>query len=145
MIELISEMYKGSISLQKPLNIEDISNYDIPEELLNLLKQSNGIKETMVNPVTGMLEEISWIIYSYEGIIEWTNFYRDTYSIEGIVFSDDDADDVYYIKPNGKIYSYNTICGEDVYVADSLQSFFTLSYRETSFSELCTHEKQIFR
>ena len=127
MIELISEMCKGNISLQKPLNIGDISNCDIPEELLNLLKQSNGIKETVVNPATGMLEEISWIIYSYEEIIEWTNFYRDTYSIEGIVFSDNGADEVYYIKPDGKIYSLDEICGEETCVADSLQSFFTLS------------------
>ena len=127
MIELISEMYKGNISLQKPLNIGDISNCDIPEELLNLLKQSNGIKETVVNPATGMLEEISWIIYSYEEIIEWTNFYRATYSIEGIVFSDNGADEVYYIKPNGKIYSFDAICEEEACVADSLQSFFALS------------------
>lgn len=127
MIELISKMYKGSISLQKPLNIGDISNYDIPEELLNLLRQSNGIKETMVYPDTGRSEEISWIIYSYEEIIKWTNFYKDTYSIEGIVFSDNGADEVYYVKPNGKIYSYDAICGEEAYVADSLQSFFTLS------------------
>ena len=127
MIELISEMYKGNISLQKPLNIGDISNYDIPEELLNLLKQSNGIKETMVNPDTGRSEEISWIIYSYEEIIKWTNFYKDTYSIEGIVFSDNGADEVYYVKSNGKIYSYDAISEEETYVADSLQSFFTLS------------------
>ena len=53
-IDLISEMCKGNISLQKPLNIGDISNCDIPEELLNLLKQSNGIKETMINPNTGI-------------------------------------------------------------------------------------------
>ena len=127
MTKLISEMYKGNISLCKPLDIEDISNYDIPEELLNLLKQSNGIKETMVNPDTGIPEEISWIIYSYEEIIEWINFYRDTYSIEGIVFSDNGADEVYYIKPDGKIYSYDVICEEENYVADSLQSFFALS------------------
>ena len=127
MTKLISEMYKGNISLCKPLDIEDISNHDIPEELLNLLKQSNGIKETMVNPDTGIPEEISWIIYSYEEIIEWTNFYRDTYSIEGTVFSDNGADEVYYIKPDGKIYSYDAICEEENYVADSLQSFFALS------------------
>ena len=126
-IELISEMYKGSISLRKPLNIGDISNCYIPEELLNLLKQSNGITETMVNPETGRLEEISWIIYSYDEIIKWTNFYKDTYSIEGIVFSDNGADEFYYIKPNGKIYSHDAICEEETYVADSLQSFFTLS------------------
>lgn len=127
MIELISEMYKGSISLQKPLDIGDISNYDIPEELINLLKQSNGIKETMDNPDTGRSEEIFWIIYSYEEIIKWTNFYKDTYLIEGIVFSDNGADGVYYVKPNGKIYLYDAICEEETYVADSLQSFFILS------------------
>ena len=113
--------------MQKPLNIEEISNCDIPEELLNLLKQSNGIKETMVNPDTGIPEDISWIIYSYEEIIEWRNFYKDTYSIEGIVFSDNGADEFYYIKPNGKIYSHDAISEEEAYVADSLQSFFTLS------------------
>lgn len=91
------------------------------------MKQTNGIKETMINPNTGMQEEISWIIYSYEEIIKWTNFYRDTYSIEGIVFSDNGADEAYYMKSNGKIYSYDAVCEEETYVADSLQSFFTLS------------------
>lgn len=127
MIELISKVYEGNISLCEPLNIGDISNCDIPEELLNLLKQTNGIKETMINPETGMPMEISWIIYSYDEIIEWTNFYRDTCSIEGTVFSDDGADTVYYMNANGKIYSYDTICQEKTYVADSLRSFFTLS------------------
>lgn len=127
MIELISKMYEGNISLCEPLNIGEISNHDIPEELLNLLKQTNGIKETMINPETGMLMEISWIIYSYEEIIVSTSFYRDTYSIEGTVFSDDGADTVYYINTNGKIYSYDAIGQEETYVADSLLSFFTLS------------------
>lgn len=127
MIELISKMYEGNISLCEPLNIGEISNHDIPEELLNLLKQTNGIKETMINPETGMLMEISWIIYSYEEIIVSTSFYRETYSIEGTVFSDDGADTVYYINTNGKIYSYDVIGQEETYVADSLLSFFTLS------------------
>lgn len=127
MIELISKMYEGNISLCEPLYIGEISDCDIPEELLNILKQTNGIKETMINPNTGMSEEISWIIYSYEEIIKWTNFYRDTYSIEGIVFSDDGADTVYYMNTNGKIYSYDAVCEEEIYVADSLQSFFMLS------------------
>lgn len=127
MIELISKMYEGNISLCEPLNIGAISDHDIPEELLNLLKQTNGIKETMINPETGMLMEISWIIYSYEEIIVSTSFYRDTYSIEGTVFSDDGADTVYYINTNGKIYSYDVIGQEETYVADSLLSFFTLS------------------
>ena len=77
----------------------------------------------MVYPDTGRSEEISWIIYSYEEIIKWTNFYKDTYSIEGIVFSDNGADEVYYVKPNGKIYSCDAICGKETYVADSLQAF----------------------
>lgn len=127
MIELISKMYEGNISLCEPLNIGEISNHDIPEELLNLLKQTNGIKETMINPETGMLMEISWIIYSYEEIIVSTSFYRDTYSIEGTVFSDDGADAVYYMNTNGKIYSYDAMGQEETYVADSLLSFFTLS------------------
>ena len=127
MIELISKMYEGNISLCEPLNIGEICNYDIPEELLNLLKQTNGIKEAMINPETGLPMEISWIIYSYDEIIEWTNFYRDTCSIEGTVFSDNGADTVYYMNTDGKIYSYEAICQEKTCVADSLRSFFTLS------------------
>lgn len=125
MIELISKMYKGNISLCKPLNIRDIPDCHIPEELLSLLKQTDGIKEIMINPSTGMSEEISWIIYSFEMIIERTNFYREAYSIEGVVFSDDGADAVYSIKSNGKIYSYDAICRKETCIADSLQSFFT--------------------
>lgn len=43
-IELISKMYEGNISLYEPLNIGEISNHDIPEELLNLLNRPMALK-----------------------------------------------------------------------------------------------------
>lgn len=125
-METISKMYEGNISLCEPLNSGEILNSHLPEELLNILKQANGIKETWMNPYTGMAEEISWIIYSFEMMVEWTDFYRDTYSIEGTVFSDNGADEVYYIKSDGKVYSYDCVCLKEAYIADSLQTFFSI-------------------
>ncbi len=49
-IDDIRALYNGMIKLQDPVVCDDC---DLPEELKSLLKQSNGIQETMIHPKTG--------------------------------------------------------------------------------------------
>ena len=120
-IDQIYDSYKGNISLYAPYT--DKQNKNIPEELYSILSISNSILETMHLPATGETIEISWIVYSHEMMIEWTDFYATNYNIEGVVFSDDD-DNVYIIKPDNTITCYNTIENIETKIADSLFDFF---------------------
>ena len=49
-INLINEKYEGNIKLQYPLDCGDDT---LPEVLTEILRQSNGINETKINPKTG--------------------------------------------------------------------------------------------
>ena len=125
MIKLISDKYNGNIILSQPLSkevAEQAKSY-LPAELLRILEQSNGIEESMVLPDTGKLEPISWIVYSYEMILEESRYFRETYLLEGVVFSDDGAGNPYYMKENGKIYYFEAIDEEEALVAESLEVF----------------------
>ena len=125
MITLISDKYNGNIILSQPLSkevAEQAKSY-LPAELLRILEQSNGIEESMVLPDTGKLEPISWIVYSYEMILEESRYFQETYLIEGVVFSDDGAGNPYYMKENGKVYCFEAIDDEEILVAESLEVF----------------------
>lgn len=125
MIKLISDKYNGNIILSQPLSkevAEQAKSY-LPAELLRILEQSNGIEESMVLPDTGKLEPISWIVYSYEMILEESRYFQETYLLEGVVFSDDGAGNPYYMKENGKIYYFEAIDEEEALVAESLEVF----------------------
>ena len=125
MITLISDKYNGNIILSQPLSKEVAEQAEryLPAELLRILKQSNGIEESMVLPDTGKLEPISWIVYSYEMILEESRYFRETYLLEGVVFSDDGAGNPYYMKENGKVYCFEAIDDEEILVAESLEVF----------------------
>ena len=125
MIKLISDKYNGNIILSQPLSkevAEQAKSY-LPAELLRILEQSNGIEESMVLPDTGKLEPISWIVYSYEMILEESRYFQETYLLEGVVFSDDGAGNPYYMKENGKVYYFEAIDAEETLVAESLEVF----------------------
>ncbi|MBQ9142199.1 MAG: SMI1/KNR4 family protein [Lachnospiraceae bacterium] len=126
MITLISKKYDGNIILNKGLDVEtaELARNHLPAELLHILEQSNGIEEGMVLPDTGKLEPVSWIIYSYEMIVEENEFFQNIYSVEGIVFSDDGAGNPYYIKDDGRIYCFEACDDEEILAADSLEEFF---------------------
>jgi len=125
MITLISDKYNGNIILSQPLSKEVAEQAEryLPAELLRILKQSNGIEESMVLPDTGKPEPIAWIVYSYEMILEESRYFRETYLLEGVVFSDDGAGNPYYMKENGKVYCFEAIDDEEILVAESLEVF----------------------
>ncbi len=72
--------------------------------------------------------ETGWIIYSHEMILEWTDFYTANYDIKGIVFSDDGADCVYCIKPDGTITCFSSMDNEEIQIADTLWNFFSFVF-----------------
>ena len=121
-LDLIKESYGDNIELQTPL---DIIDSNLPDSLVELLQISNGIMETMTHPKTGEKMEIGWIVYSYDEIISSTGFYKEEYSLPGIVFSDDGAGNPFYIS-EGKVYEFDPIDNESIIRADSLEDFFKL-------------------
>lgn len=121
MLAMITEKYGGSIKTFAPLEVNP-DRSDVPAVLLEILRRSNGIMETMRNPLTGTYENIGWIVYPLSEIIKWTGFYHEEYGIKGTVFSDDGAGNPYYLKKNGKVYLLDS--GEETLVSDSLYEFF---------------------
>lgn len=63
-IKKIRKLYQGNILLQPPYLGENTEG--IPEELLSILRISNGIKETMTHPQSGELIVVQWLLYPYE-------------------------------------------------------------------------------
>ena len=121
-IDVIKGFYDGMIKLQEPA---DCNNFDLPEELKKLLIQTNGIQEIMIHPQTGEEIVIGWIVYSLDEINRETQFYREEYGINGVVFSGDGAGNPYYIS-DGKIFEFDPIDNESILKADSLEEFYKL-------------------
>ena len=117
-IDDIRALYNGMIKLQDPVVCDDC---DLPEELKSLLKQSNGIQETMIHPKTGEEMVIGWIIYSLDEIVKETKYYKDEYGIDGVVFSGDGAGNPFYLL-DGKVYEFDPIDNESELKADSVQT-----------------------
>ena len=119
-IDDIRALYNGMIKLQNPVVCDDC---DLPEELKSLLKQSNGIQETMIHPKTGEEMVIGWIIYSLDEIVKETKYYKDEYGIDGVFFSGDGAGNPFYLL-DGKVYEFDPIDNESELKADSLEEFY---------------------
>lgn len=121
-ISRISHSYKGNILLHPPYKGERAEN--IPEEIYSLLQVSNGITETMQHPKTGEQIAITWILYPYERIVEETDFYKNEYGIEGVIFTGDGAGSSIVLKPDGKVTCYDVLDDEETQIADSLADFY---------------------
>lgn len=121
-IDKITNYYKGEVLFHVPYEGKKCSI--IPEELYSILYISNGIAETMILPDSDEKIEISWIIYPHDMIIEQTEFYVETYNLNGTVFSEDGTGSPFIIKPDGMIICFNCIDNEETVVADSLLDFF---------------------
>ena len=119
-IDVIKNFYNGMIKMQEPV---DCDSYDLPEEIKALLSQTNGIQETMILPKTGEEIVIGWIVYSLDEILRETQYYREEYGINGVVFSGDGAGNPFYIS-DGKIYEFDPIDNESTHKADSLEEFY---------------------
>ena len=121
MLSWIAEKYDGHIETFAPAAQTD-DFFALPDVLRRILSQSDGVMETMRHPVTGETERVGWIVYPLSEMVRWTGFYREEYGIDGVVFSDDGAGNPYYLKPDGKIYLWDS--GGETAAADSMREFF---------------------
>lgn len=119
----ISRLYDGNILPGEPYTGE---RADIPEELFDILRIADGVRETMPNPETCEPIPIAWILYSCEEIIKASEFYRDEYGIKGTVFADDGAGNPYILKSDGSVTLFDAIDGEESTIADSLEEFYQI-------------------
>lgn len=119
---LIKKMYDNNIKLHNPLQIID-SN--MPTELLEILSVSDGIEEVIA--VGDRNESIGWILYSYEMIKNNTEYYAMEYGINGYIFSDDGAGNVFVMKEDGSVYLFDAIDGEEEFFAESLVDFWDIN------------------
>lgn len=125
-IEFLTRHYGEEVRLNEPA--KSIPKM-IPQELAEILIESNGIKEVIKIPDKGLDVEVGWIIYPWEMIIEETEMYRSQYNIDGVVFSNDGAGNPYYMKSNGNIYKYECIYGEEILMASLLLHFLLPNYK----------------
>lgn len=125
-INLIQQKYGDSCQLCSPLNKRQYekAKKTLPDELLEILKISNGINEIMTDPNTRRVEVIDRIVYSFAEIKAQTDCYLDEYGEEGIVFAGNGSGGFFILKPNGKIYLYEYFDLGEEYYADSLSDYF---------------------
>ncbi len=125
-IKLIQQIYGDSCQLRSPLNKRQYEKARkmLPVELLEILKISNGINETMPNPNTGNNMVIDRIIYSLAEIESQTNCYLGEYGNKGVVFAGNGAGGFFILKPNGKIFLYEYFDLDEEYYADNLTDYF---------------------
>ncbi|WP_294755145.1 SMI1/KNR4 family protein [uncultured Ruminococcus sp.] len=125
-IELIRELYGDFCVFCPPL---DESRYNeakmlVPEELFEILKISNGIKETMELPNREERIVIGLIIYPFDDIRSQTERYINEYSGEGVVFVGNGADGFFILKSDGKVYFRGYLDEDEELYADSLAEYF---------------------
>lgn len=125
-MELIRGLYGDCCVFCPPL---DESLYDeaeklVPEELLEILKISNGIKETMELPNREESIVIGWIIYPFDEIKAQTELYINEYNGEGVAFVGNGADGFFILKSDGKVYFRGYLDENDEPYADSLAEYF---------------------
>lgn len=127
-INIIKKKFGDCCQLCSPLNkIQyDEARKILPDELLEILKISNGINELMIHPDanSGKPFVIGWIVYSFDEIKSETKNFSDLYCEKGTVFAGDGAGGYFVLKPDGKIYLYEYLYESGEYYADNLLSYF---------------------
>lgn len=125
-IELIKEKYGNCCQLRSPLTKRQYekAKKQLPTELCEILKVSNGINETTKNPNTNQTVVINSIIYPLAEIKNETEHYKKEFDGDGFVFAGNGAGDFYVLKPDGNITLYEYFYQSESYQADSLWDFF---------------------
>lgn len=123
-IQCIRRLYNGNIRLCPPFTGEPEAGF--PPELLAVLRESNGVWETMVHPKTGEVLVIARALYPYEQIEEETGFLSRNGGPEGWAFTDNGADCVYLLKKDGTVTCYDSTDGTEKTSAPSLAKFYLL-------------------
>lgn len=127
-INLIKQKFGDCCQLCSPLNKNqyDEAKTILPDELLAILKISNGINELMIHPNSnsGKPFVIDSIVYSFDEIKSETRNFFNLYCEKGTVFAGNGAGGYFVIKPDGKIYLYEYLDEGGEYYAENLLSYF---------------------
>ncbi|MBO4523863.1 hypothetical protein [Ruminococcus sp.] len=125
-IEMIRELYGDSCVFCPPLveSRYNEANELVFEELFEVLKISNGIKETMKFPNQEERIVIGWIIYPLDDIKSQTEHYINEYSGEGVVFVGNGAGGFFILKSDGKVYIREYFDEDEELYSDSLAEYF---------------------
>ena len=124
LISQISKLYEGNVRFFPPYSGECPVN--LPEELYTLLRVSDGVMETMPDPVTGEALSVGWVLYPCAMMLEESSFYHAEYGLSGTVFAGDGGGCPYLLKGDGTVTCYNAIDGEEEPAAKSLSDFYRL-------------------
>lgn len=127
-IELIKEKYGDRCQLRSPLTKKQYekAKKQLPAELCEILRVSNGIDETMKDPNTNQTMVIDPIIYTLAEIKNETEHYRSEFGGNGFVFAGNGAGDFYVLKPDGSVALYEYFYLSESYEANSLWDFFQI-------------------
>ena len=126
-IELIQQKLGASFRLCPPLEEPQLSlaKNMLPNDLLELLKISNGILELMTHPKTndGKPFVIGSILYSFDEILSESKAFYELYGIEGIVIAGNGTGGYFIIRPDETIYLYEYVGEEGEYYAKNISEY----------------------
>jgi hypothetical protein len=131
-IELIQQRSYGAYRLCPPLEEPQLSQAMtmLPNDLLEILKVSNGILELMTHPKAndGKPFVIGSILYPFDEIVSQTKVFNELYTVEGIVFAGNGAGGYFVIRPDGNIYLYEYVGEEGEYYAEDIIGYISKHY-----------------
>jgi len=133
-IELIQEKLGELYRLCPPLEEPQLSLAEtmLPNDLLEILKISNGILELMTHPKVddGQPFVIGSIVYSFDDILFESKEFAELYGMEGVVLAGNGEGGYYIIQPDGTVYLYECP-GEDGYCyAQNINEYISRFYKK---------------
>ena len=126
-MELIQQKFGDSCRFCPPLNEPQLSYAKtiFPNDLLELLRISNGVLELMTHPKVndGKPFVIGNILYSLNEILTESKAFSELYGIEGVVIAGNGAGGYYIIQPDGTIYLYEYAGENGEYYAKNIGEY----------------------
>ena len=130
-LEIIQQKFGASCRLCPPLKEPQLSDAKalLPNDLLELLKASNGVLEMMTHPKAndGKPFVIGSILYSFDEIVTESKAFYELYGIEGLAFAGNGAGGFYVMNPDGKIYLYECVGEDGECYADNIAEYISKS------------------
>ena len=131
-LEIIQQKFGASCRLCPPLKEPQLSDAKalLPNDLLELLKASNGVLEMMTHPKAndGKPFVIGSILYSFDEIVTESKTFYELYGIEGVVLAGNGAGGYFVIQPNGKIFLYEYVGEAGEYYAQNISEYISKFY-----------------
>ena len=126
-IKLTLQKLDKSYQLCSPLEEPQLSLAEniLPNDLLEILKISNGILKLMTHPKMnyGKPFVVDSILYSFNEILSESKAFYELYGIEGIVLAGNGAGGFFVIRPDGTIYLYEYVGEAGEYYANDINEY----------------------